>query len=255
MTLNNVSKTILLFCVLHLSLQSNGQQSVKDSSISATVLDFSFAQHIPGGDMGERFFTNSSLGFSVNHKFENNTFITANYSFIFRDQVKEDSILNSISTSSGFVIDGNGQFAEYFLFERGFMTSISFGKLFPIYGPNPNSGFFISGGCGIMQHKIKIQHLANTAPQIRGDYQKGYDRLSNGFMLTQMVGYRLLSNNRLVNGMFGIEFNQAFTKNRRDINFDTQQKDTSKRLDLLSGIRFGISLPLYRKVPKDFYFY
>ncbi|MCI5056035.1 MAG: hypothetical protein MRY83_07990 [Flavobacteriales bacterium] len=245
---------IFIFAVIFWCSDLNAQQSIRDSSIAANILDFTYGHYLPSGDMSDRFYDNSALGISFTRKFESNFFLTLNYSFLFRDKVKEDSIFNPISTESGFLIDGNGQFAEYFLYQRGFKWDISFGKLFP-FGPNPNSGFFASAGIGLLQHKIKIQHIANTAPQIIGEYQKGYDRLSNGLMLSQFLGYRLLSNNRLINIVTGFEFNQAFTKNRRDFNFDEMKKDDKQRVDLLSGFRFGISLPLYKKVPKDFYFY
>ncbi len=83
--------------------------------------------------------------------------------------------------------------------------------------------------------------------------KKGYDRLSNGIGFTQSVGYLFLSNNRIANFFAGIEMNEAFTKNRRDFNYDQMKKDNQLRTDLLFGIRIGWILPLYKKAPKEFY--
>ncbi len=48
---------------------------------------------------------------------------------------------------------------------------------------------------------------------------------------------------------------QAFTQNRRGYNFDLMQADHKKRLDLLSSVKAGIFIPLYKKAPNDFYTY
>jgi hypothetical protein len=92
-------------------------------------------------------------------------------------------------------------------------------------------------------------------PALEGDYLKGYDRLTSGFCLSEFVGYQLLSNSRLLNFFAGVELYQGFTRSRRDWNIDQVKKDDSPRLDLLSGIRVGWVLPLYRRAPKEFYIY
>ena len=76
-------------------------------------------------------------------------------------------------------------------------------------------------GGGFLQDKIRIHDGDNTAPQIHGDYKKGYDRLNNGWMLSGTVGYLYLSDSRLINFFIGLEFMQSWTKYRRARNFDT----------------------------------
>jgi hypothetical protein len=46
----------------------------------------------------------------------------------------------------------------------------------------------------------------------------------------------------------------GFTKSRRSFNFDTMEQDLQKRLDIYFGPRVGFILPLYKKMPKDFYY-
>lgn len=98
------------------------------------------------------------------------------------------------------------------------------------------------GGVGILQHKIRIEHQDNKIPQLEGDYLKGYDRLSNGLMVHQFVGYFHMSNNRLINFFVGAEAWQGFTKNRRDLNFDTKMHDDkTKQTSTWITRRMGIA--------------
>ncbi len=184
-----------------------------------------------------------------------NWLIGADGFFMFRDTIKETGILNSISTSDGNVIDGNGTFADIRLYERGFHVGIKAGKLFPVLGPNKNSGIVVLIGGGLLQHKIRIENPESAAPQIKGDYKKGYDRLTNGFALSEFVGYMYLGNSRLVSFFAGFEFTQAWTKNRRSYNFDMMGPDNTKRFDLLSGFKIGWIIPLYKRSPDKFYYY
>jgi hypothetical protein len=47
----------------------------------------------------------------------------------------------------------------------------------------------------------------------------------------------------------------GFTSALHPYNFDTEQYNEPDRLDLLSGIRAGWSLPIYRKVDTGFHYY
>jgi len=110
-------------------------------------------------------------------------------------------------------------------------------------------------GPGFMQHKIRIENRGNAAPQLRGDYVKGYDRLSNGFALNEFFGFIYLGNTRLINFTAGLDFTQAFTENRRTINYDTGKHDSSKRFDFLFGIKIYWMIPFYQRVPNKYYYF
>jgi hypothetical protein len=111
----------------------------------------------------------------------------------------------------------------------------------------------ISIGGGYLQHKIKLYDAQQKIAAIKGDLVYGYDRLTSGFSLKQFVGYLFLSENRFVNFYAGIESYQAFTKSVRKFNYDTGLPDTDGRVDLLTGIRLGWILPLYKKKPNEYY--
>ena len=56
-----------------------------------------------------------------------------------------------------------------------------------------------------------------------------------------------------VNFYGGFEFTQGFTKNRREMNFDTGQKDDLARLDMLFGFRLGWVFPIYKRIADKSY--
>ncbi|MFC1734322.1 hypothetical protein ACFL6I_28800, partial [candidate division KSB1 bacterium] len=146
-------------------------------------------------------------------------------------------------------------YTDYYLQERGFYASVKLGYLIPIFNSNPNSGLLVMSGVGLLQHKIRIQDSENNAPQISGDYKKGYDLLSNGLGINEFVGYLNLSKSRLLNFYIGFELNQAWTQNRRDYNFVLMGKDETNRFDLLYGIRIGWIFPIYGMQKGGEYYY
>jgi len=245
----------LFFLLLIIPVLLRAQASVKDSCIFTPLVLSSYAFQIPGGDLADRFGNSSSVGLSLLFKTKKNLIYGLDGSFIFGKTIRETGIFDSINTSNGFTIDGNGIFANVSVYQRGFSTSVVIGKMFAFKKPNPNSGLVLTLGTGLLQHKIRIENEGNTAPQISKDYRKGYDRLSNGISFTEFIGYYYLGNKRLVNFFGGFECIQAFTKSRRSWDYDLMRKDTKQRLDLLYGFRIGWILPLYKKAPQNFYYY
>jgi len=234
---------------------SQAQVSIRDSAISFAMIGGTFAYQAPGGDMADRFGNNYNVGGTFQWKTKKNWIFGIDGNFLFSEQVKENDILRQISTSQGYVIGQDGLYADVFLYERGFMFSGKAGKIFPVVGPNPNSGLVATLGLGLLQHKIRIEDKGNKAPQVNDDYKKGYDRLTNGLSLTEFLGYINFGSHRLINFMVGFEFTQAFTKNRRSFNFDTMERDDKSRLDLLFGLRAAWLIPVYKRVPKEYYYY
>ena len=230
------------------------QVSVKDSSIYTPIVGVSYGYYAPSSNMKERFGNNSTLQLSVDFKTKKQWIFGVNGSYLFGKDVKE-SLFDSISSPDGYILNQEGSFADVRLYERGFTISGTVGRLFAFKKPNPNSGLLFTVGVGFMQHKIRIETIGNNVPQLSKEYKKGYDRLSNGILFTENLGYLYLSNNRLVNLYIGFECMQAFTQSRRSFNFDQMKRDDSKRLDILYGGKIAWILPLYKKPPQDFYMY
>ena len=106
-----------------------------------------------------------------------------------------------------------------------------------------------------MQHKINLYDAQQKIAALKGSLKKGYDHLTGGLSSSQFIGYLHLSENRILNYYAGFEFYQIYSQSIRKLNYDTGSADLNRRLDLLSGFRFGWILPLYERKPNDSYFY
>lgn len=231
-------------------------QEEQDTAYAVPMIAAAIGGQLPSHDMAERFGPSFSVGPTFLYRTNQSYLFGLDFNFIYSDKIKnEQSILASISTSEGYIIDGNGVYAEYFLQERGFTLMAKAGKIFPIFGPNQNSGLMLMGSAGMMQHRIYIYSRENTAPQLVGDYKKGYDKLSNGLALGEFVGYMHSSDNGRINFFAGLEFTQAWTKSRRDYDFGLMGKDTSTHFDALWGIKAGWIFPISRTTKREYYYY
>lgn len=243
-----------VFCFV-LVYASHAQKNVRDSLLRLTAIGGHMGLSVPMGDLGKRFGFGENSGGAVLFKTKSNLTLEANFSVFYGNRVKEDTLLKNITTSQGYVLNVEGSVVDVIMFERGFNVGLRVGKIFPIIGPNPNSGLHPQFGIGFMQHHIKYETYFEAVPQLMGNYRKGYDMLTNGLALMQGVGYQHFSNKRLINYYIGLEVYEGFTKNRRSINFTTGLKDTQQRLDLLTCLTIKWYFPLYKRQPNDFYFY
>jgi hypothetical protein len=253
-TVNFWHRNIVHWVLLFISMTASAQQNIKDTTIHIFMLSPTFAYQVPGGDLANRFGNNLSIGGSFSYKSQTNWIIGLDGNFIFGGTIYEPGLFNGISTSQGYIIGTGGIYADIRTYERGYHFNLKVGKLIPKWGPNKNSGPLFTVGGGFLQHKIRIENPSNDAPQLTGDYTAGYDRRTNGFAITEFAGYQYLGNKGKVNFFAGFEFVQAFTQNRRSLNFDTMKHDDTKRLDLLSGIRVGWIFTMYRRKPQEVYY-
>ena len=245
----------LLFILLSWNA-TTAQVSIRNESITIPMVYATYGYQFPGADMAERFGPNSSIGPGFQVKTSSNWIIGAEAGFLFGNNVKDGfSILEEIMTSDGNLISGDGIPAVVALFERGFIFSGKFGKLFPVLSPNPNSGIVVYATFGYMQHKVRIEVENNSAPQLLGDYKRGYDRLTGGFALSEAVGYQIMGNTRLFNFFVGVECFQGWTRGKRDYLFDLQRPPEERRFELLIGPRISWFIPIYQRVPEEYYYY
>ena len=220
---------------------------------AAWLFSINYAVQFPGGDMAQRFGTNTNIGITTEYMTKKNSWILGfEGNYIFGSTVKENVLSNLLHNN--IIYGSDKAVASIGLKERGYYAGLFAGKLFS-FSKNQRSGLRVTLGSGLLQHKIRIQDNNETVPQITGEYQKGYDRLTNGLAFNQFIGYQLISNNRRINFYIGAEFMQGFTQSRRDFDFDKMSADTEKRTDLLFGIRAGWTLPLYFNVNPDTIWY
>jgi hypothetical protein len=230
-------------------------QEIKDSTIALVAVQANYAQQLPGGDMADRFGTNSNIGLGAFRKLRNNITLGAEGSFLFGNKVVEPGILRNVLNSAGQVVDAEGKMADIFLFERGWTVFGTVGRIFPLFGPNPNSGLHLKLGGGFMRHKIRVQTQKNVVPQLEGDNLEGYDRLVAGPAGLFYLGYQHFSDRGRINFHIGLEVMFGSTRALHPFNFDTEQFNKAHRSDLLSGIRAGWTLPIYRKKDTRYHYY
>ena len=244
---------LLLFLSLQLSLLA--QEDITNEAIRIPMINLNAGFHIPGGDLDNRFGNSALFGVGFQLKNKNNIYWGFDGAGLTGSTIVEDNIINIISADSIDIIDLNGNTASVRFWERGAHAQFVLGKIFPVLAPNKNSGLFVQAGLGYMYHKIRIEDIGNQSPQLNSDLLKGYDRLSMGISTSEFIGYRYFSNSQKINFFIGIEFIQAFTQDVRQYDYNAQTAYQDKRLDFLSGLKFGWTFPLYKKSDNKYYYY
>lgn len=202
---------------------------------------------VPAGDLSDRFGMLGKVGPSLLYRFHNNLYMGLAADFLFNSNVKEDSLLKDIMTPDGRIIGADGFLYLPELQMRGWQITFWVGKLFESSSKS-GSGILTMLGAGILQHRINYYlSESGTVPQISGEYLKGYDRLSNGFSLSEYVGYHYLSSNHLVNFNIGLDMSQALTRNRRVYDYAGNRSDEGLRIDLLFALKASWILPFYKR--------
>jgi hypothetical protein len=221
-----------------------------------TNLDF------PAGDIGKMFGTSYRVGFGLLHKSKKNWLLGAKFDFILGNIIHIDSFMINIRDqyNTGFnakyveLINAGGNRVGIPIYERGYATGIEAGKIININPLRPDNGIMLLTTAGFMQYKVDIFDADNAVPAIRGDYKKGYDRLTNGLFLEQYAGYVYFSKSRLINFHIGLDALFGFTQDRRSYLYDVMRTDTKQRVDILYGLRGGWYIPMFRRKSEDILF-
>ncbi len=247
-------RLLLLFSFCSFSLLS--QRNVSTETIGTPWIGIHYGISSPTNSLAERFGLLNNLGFNAGYKTKRNWFFGTDLNFFFGNQLKTGDIFTNLQDSYGNISDINGDVGTVLLYSRGYNANFSLGKVFPVFGSNPNSGIFLQAGAGYMQYRIRIETNNQVIPQVELDYRKGYDRLTGGLTSHQFVGYAHMSNGGLVNFYAGFYFLQGYTHNQRTVNFDQPSVpvSTSLRYDNLYGFRLGWLIPIYKSKPKEFYY-
>ncbi len=247
---------ILLTVLISLGINGNqcrAQMNVKDTTINASLISVVIGYQTPQMEMSERFLSSISIGASYMFKFSSNWIITADANFFWRDTIKTNDIIDELVTSQNRVIDRDGSLIEVLLLERGFNAHVGFGRIFLMFGPNPNSGIMLTGKLGYLQHKVHVRSLGLNLYSLTDEMKEGYDRLTSGVSAGGFLGYLFLGNNRRISFYGGFDFLYARSVNRRGYNYDEMAYDTEYRNDALVGVKFGWIIPLYRRVAREYY--
>mgnify|MGYP001051269481 CR=1 FL=1 len=235
---------------------AQAQINVRDSIVSSWMFSFKLGLNIPSGDLDERFGNALGIGLDFDKKTRKNWLFGVDGTFYFGNDVKDlYPIFEDIITDQGLFIGLNGELAGVEFLQRGFYGGAHVGKIFPFFGPNPNSGLMVKLGVGYTMSKIFVRAPNAQVPQIEGEYLKGYDRLHTGFALRQQINYMNSGSKRTINFILGFEFIEGFTTNKRQYNYDTRMADISQKIDVYMGMHLTWFLPIYDKNQQKFFYY
>jgi hypothetical protein len=225
------------------------------------ILNANGSFDIPAGDMASRFGLSYRLGPAVLYKTRSNWLFGAKFDFIMGNTTKQDSLMINIrdkyseqNTKVYEFINIDGQRVGVPIYERGYAVGLQAGKIFSWSQHHPDNGLVLLTSVGFMQHKINIFDRDKSVLQLRGDYRKGYDRLTNGWFIDQYVGYIYFAKNRLLNFTLGADILVGFTQGRRDYLYDVMRPDNDKRIDILFGLRGGWYIPIFKRKSEELIF-
>ena len=230
------------------------QESNKEKN-DILFISVNHALQIPGGDLAQRFGTNSDISLTLSYKTNNDFIFEINGSVLFGPTVKENNVFDAINGDNGTLISQNGEIPTIRLFERGGHIDISCGRYFSLKSEKSESGIMLSIGTGYLYHKIFIETLTTELPQLSEELIKGYDRLSGGLLTKQFIGYLHFSKKTNIRYLFGLEFIQAFTKDLREYNYTNQAYVTANRMDYLFGLKCGFIVPIKQRQQERYYYY
>jgi hypothetical protein len=247
---------IYLLAFLFVTTNTLAQRNVRDSIIATPWIGVHYGFNGTAGDLSQRYGNLNHIGILAGYKTKKNWFWGMESNFIFGNQIRLSSLFTHLLDSKGNINDVNGDVAKVVLYARGFNVNFSIGKIFPVFGPNPNSGIFVHAGAGFLAHKLRIETQDQVVPQLELDYRKGYDRLSMGPNIHEFIGYAFMANRGFVNFYAGFYAQQGFTKNMRTIFFDQPDVPVSQEtlFDYQYGVKAGWFIPFYKRQPKEFYF-
>ena len=230
--------------------------SVSDSFVGTSSMNYSLGLGVdlPMGDLADRFGSNLAFKALVERQSRSNWILGAQFDFIFGNTVKEDP-LAGLRLANGNILGDNSTYASVLLRERGAFLGLYVGKVFPL-STKYKSGLKVTLSGGVFQHNIRIVDNERSLPQVGGQYQKGYDKLSRGLGLKEFIGWQYLAEDKRINFYIGFDITQGFTKSVRDYDFNTgKSAESGSRFDGTIGLRIGWILPFYGGYEDEEIFY
>ena len=255
-----IALLVLLSFGLSLWAQDDDQSKAKkkskfDPNPAVLIVPYYTAQ-LPFGNMADRFGFNSLFGAQLSYKTKRNWLIGGEGGFIYGQKVKENYILDNITTTTGQMITQYNDLTYVKLEEHGFSIKFNFGKVIPFVVQYPDAGLLLMTGFGFLQHKISLNVKATELPQLSTIYKRGYDRLTNGPVISQFIGATFMARRKYFSGYAGLQFDAAFTQGRRPYDFYLGEPLHDKRVDMFLGFKIGYIIPVFLQASaKEYYYY
>ena len=240
------SLTVLLVVVF---IYANAQEN-KQSAFT-----FNYNYQVPLGNLSVTFGDNSAIGGSYFFETTNNMFYGVEVNYLFGSNVKDSTIFDNLTTSTGAIIGGDGHYANINLMERGFDAYLFAGYAFHL-DDNNLGGVYLSQGIGYLQHQIFIDTKNQNVPQLDENMKKGYDRFTNGISGKLSADYKYYSKKGKFQISAGINYTMAYTKIQRAYNFaENVYYPSERKWDKLLGFKIEVIIPIRRKNEEKFHYF
>ena len=246
----------IIFIISIFNTDVHSQRNVSDSVIATPWISVQYGINWTGADLNDRLGLLNHVGVFLGWKTARNWVYGVEGSFIFGNDVRVTGLFDHLLDAKGNITDVNGDIATVRVLSRGFHVNGAIGKIFPVLSPNKNSGLYANMGLGYVAYKLRIETQDHVVPQIELDYKKGYDRLTSGLNAHQFLGYAYMANQGAINFYGGFYIQEGFTYNRRTVFFDQPNTPvpSKMRVDIQYGIKLGWVIPIYKRVPKSYYY-
>ncbi len=240
--------------------------SANDTTISTPFFAAAAGWTFPFGDLGDEFKSFVNFNANLGWKTTSNWMFILDFGFQFgSNNVKNmDQMLSNLMTNdrNSFIIGSDGTDAGVVGYNRNLSLCLQVGKIFPVWGSNPNSGLLVMLSGGLLQHQIVFEFSQSKAFQIDGDYKYGYDRQKRGPMFGLFLGYIHLSKKYYANWYAGLQYNVAWTKMTRDVQFDMYDPVSQTFLptdktynDHMITLKLGWMIPFFGRSADKIYYY
>ncbi len=180
---------VLLFFTLSMSL-IYAQRDLGNESVVTPIYGLTYKGSFSGGDFAKKWGYTNALGAEFNIKFKNNVSFGLESQFMFGNSFKDFAIFDNLKNENDKITSFSGAPGDILYLLRGANVTGHIGYLFnKVNSDNKNSGIWVNFGLGYMVHKIRIEFIHDKIDQFKGDYIKGYDKLSMGIASKQFIGY------------------------------------------------------------------
>jgi len=216
---------------------------------------FNYNYQVPLGNLSTTFGDNSAIGISYFLEKTSNIFYGIEANYLFGSNIKDSTIFDNITTSTGAIIGADGHYANVNIMERGFDAYLFAGYAFH-FEDNNLSGIYLSQGLGYLQHLIFIDTKNQNVPQLDENMKKGYDRFTNGISGKLSIDYKYYSKKGKFQISVGINYTTAYTKIQRAYNFaENSHYPSGRKWDNLQGFKVEVIIPIRRKNEEKFHYF
>jgi len=276
--INNSGKLLILILSTTLFIHpAHGQVKLNPDTLECHIVSFTAGTLLPGGGSNSQGLTGGNmrdlyggpyLDFSLEWSYKWQSGWLAGLDGDIWFGLSGDNLTNRVERMGSVFNPGetamavDGEDGVITAYNRALSLRPTVGRIIPLLPKNPNSGLLLRASAGwFMQKTIFYQDFNHPQVyQLSGDYEKLYDHLRHGVMLTEGLGFVFMSN-YMTYANFKVELtvSECWSWSTRPYTIDNVMglngKDRSRYFDLLYGLRLTWMFPFTGKTTYDYYYY